>query len=1034
MKITEDEIKRISSAAIYRRGVEYFREGRVHLRVRDKNELVSLVDGEEIYNVVVHMDDNAHITDSFCTCPYYRTMDCTCKHIVATLKLRQKELEDDKGFQNENDRLAKLLCTSFKNQRTEKTHLNLAVTISIDTNVPGGIKYGASLAIGENIPEIIDGAEAFLAAYSGNGSYKLSKFRAFSREKYSFSETDSKILDILAENCQNKSTDSLYTRRLAQTSFGAITAGRLLPLLFNAHADFIINGIRMTDMRMLEDNPDVTVDISADDRSISVCVPECGTALTPDGGWFMFAGDIYHTTSDWRRRFMPIYNVLEGGSRTQIDFSGENSIAFASAVLPQLRNCSGVVLQGVDEMVIDSKPQFDIYFDRRGDGISAVIIANYGSIALRMPMGSAAQQKIIVRDVESENAVLRIFGAFRVQDDTYLLDDSDEIYKFLFSDMQPLRHMANIIQSDAFTAMCRLQTPDLRAGVSYKSGIDLLEVGFESELSADEIERLLAAVKLRKNYCRTDSGNYLKLENNEIARLLNNLGFTSADIKCGKKQLSKYHALYLAALSGSGRIKSDDGFIKMLEQLRSIRAPIPQELDNVLREYQRDGVHWFAQLDELGFGGILADDMGLGKTLEVIAFVLSKNLDKPVLVVAPSAILYNWKNEISRFAPGTSVLIADGAKEERAQKLSSLSGIDFVITSYPLLRRDGALYRSIEFSYCFIDEAQYIKNPKTMNARGVKMINAKRRFALTGTPIENSLSELWSIFDFIIPGYLGTRRSFTESYEKPISQGLEPADMLKKRIKPFIMRRMKNDVLTELPEKIENTVFAELVPEQKRMYEAYLSTARSQASKYLADGSGLMILSLLTRLRQICCHPTLFDENYHKESGKLNLLCELVKSAKDAGHRTLVFSQFTSMLAIIRTALESAGISCFYLDGETKPRERSSLSARFNAGEGDVFLISLKAGGTGLNLTGADTVIHYDPWWNPAVTDQASDRAYRIGQKHAVQVIRLAASGTIEEQILKLQDKKRALADDVIIKNSAVLSNLTNEEILSLFE
>ena len=324
-----------------------------------------------------------------------------------------------------------------------------------------------------------------------------------------------------------------------------------------------------------------------------------------------------------------------------------------------------------------------------------------------------------------------------------------------------------------------------------------------------------------------------------------------------------------------------------------------------------------------------------------------------------------------------------------------------------------------------------------MNAIAAKKLRSDRRFALTGTPIENTVSELWSIFDFVMPGYLSTHQSFLEKYERPLLRdGGSPAgEDLKNRVHPFILRRMKADVLSELPEKIENNVYAPLEPEQQKMYSAYLAAARKEADAYLSGGENtIRILSLLLRLRQICCHPKLIDEDYQQGSGKLLLLEELLSSAKDAGHRVLVFSQFTSMLAIIGEQLRQSGISYFYLDGATPSAQRLELADRFNGGEGDVFLISLKAGGTGLNLTGADMVIHYDPWWNPAVTDQASDRAHRIGQTKAVQIIKLATKGTIEEQILKLSEKKRNLADRIIEENTSLISALSREELRKLFE
>lgn len=1038
MKITEEEIKRISSQAIYRRGLEYFKEGRVHLYVRDNNELVSVVDGEEVYNVSIHLDDDGRVTDTLCTCPYYTTMDCACKHIVATLKVRQKELDEVAVFTDDNDRLAKELCAEYECETHEKKRLNLAFVMRINETPLREVRYSLSLLAGEGIPEAVNGVERFLSAFVGDGEYKLSKFRKFKPEDYAFSENDRKILEILAESCQNKESSFAYVKKVSSTEIGALTAKRLMPYLINAKCNFVINDMRLDDVQIRDENPDIQIDVRATDSSVSVTVTESGFAIVPDGSWFYFSGDIYHTDESWRKSYMPIYRTLNGGTRTQLEFAGENRIAFATHALPELKKLSGAVFDGIDDVVVNEKPDFDVYFDCPQNAVTAVIMAKYGNINIRMPKEQTLHsEKIVLRNPIMENEVLKHFSAFRLAEGGYILDDNDEIYKFVFETLPELEKVANIIGSNSFDALRQKIEPDIEAKVSYRKDIDLLDVSFESTMTPEEIEGILSAVQLRKAYYRNAQGRFIKLDsNNTVAILFNQLGFSLDDVRNKSKKVSKYHALYLDGVAKKGKISSDATFLKLIEDVKSIKADIPESINAVLRPYQKEAVHWMTQLDELGFGGILADDMGLGKTLEVIAFVMSKRHDEPALVVAPSALLYNWLNEIKRFAPDAKTIIIDGAKDERKQKLHELSGMDFVITSYPLLRRDSALYQDVKFSFCFIDEAQYIKNPKTMNARGVKLINADSRFALTGTPVENSLTELWSIFDFIMPDYFGKRRAFVEMYERPVTQGFEDAAvLLRGRIKPFVMRRMKKDVLKELPEKIENTIYAELVPEQKKLYEAYLAVARREVDRIIAEGeSDMLILSLLTRLRQICCHPALFDDAYENESGKLELLYELVSSAVLGGHRVLVFSQFTSMLKIIKEEFSKKGIESFYLDGSTPPYERAELADRFNSGEREVFLISLKAGGTGLNLTGADTVIHYDPWWNPAVTDQASDRAYRIGQTKAVQVIRLAASGTIEEQILKLQDKKRSLADGIIIKNSATLSNLTNEEILSLFE
>ena len=822
-----------------------------------------------------------------------------------------------------------------------------------------------------------------------------------------------------------------------QTAFGSLAAKRIFPLLPYVDFGVIFDGMTLGAVRIAEENPDIIIDVNALDGEIDMSVSDRGFALTRDGEWFLHENVIYHTDEEWRRYFMPIYNALATEGRTQISFKGDNSILFATHVLPDIRNRHGVIARGIDDLVISEKPTYDIYFDTIRDGITATVIANYGNLAIKLPSENHMDGKIVVRDFESENDILSSFRHFNNEGGTMSLYSDRDIYLFLSDEIPQLQKKATLHYSDRFGGLKIVDTIDIRASVSYMTHIDLLETGFESDLSYEQISGILNAVKLKRSFYRLSNGNFIDLEHSkqkDTLNLLNQLDFTFEDLRSGSKTIPKYHALYLNSL---GSVEKNDSFVKYINEVKNKKPIIPKGLENVLRGYQKDGMEWLTQLSYLGFGGILADDMGLGKTLQVIAYIHGIKPDKPTLIVAPSALTYNWQSEINKFTPDATSIIIDGPKKERARLIEGIDGYEFVITSYPILRRDIALYQEIEFAYCFIDEAQHIKNPRTMSARSVKKINAEHKFALTGTPIENSLMELWSIFDFIMPGYLYSAHEFRNRYETPLVKDGDQmtANSFRARIKPFMMRRMKQDVLQELPEKIENTIYAELTNEQKDMYSAYLAVAKNQTEALLNEGGQgrMRILSLIMRLRQICCHPVLFDENYDKDSGKLNLLMELIVNATDAGHRILVFSQFTSMLEIIKERLKDAGIDYFYLDGQTPSYDRASLSQRFNGGERDVFLISLKAGGVGLNLTGADMVIHYDPWWNPAVMDQASDRAYRIGQTKAVQVIRLAAKGTIEEKIIKLQESKRRMADDIVRVNTDTFGSLSDSDILSLF-
>lgn len=1038
MNISDKDIKKICSDGIFRAGCDYYKEGRVHLRVRSKEQIVASVDSDKLYNVHVDFSEDGKIAETFCTCPYYQTMGANCKHIVATLKTRQMEIESGEDFFDDNDRVAGDLCSAFEKLSQDKTLLHVGFIFNINTNRKRECSYSMSVKLGYSDAPI-SGIESFLDAFISGSEYKLSKHRAYSKDIYTMGSNEEHILRILSEAYQNRAfVGPYYSQKQTVTEFGAYTARRIFPLLKNVDVRYNINGMPYPNIQICDEDPDILVDITATDDNINISIPQSGLSLVPDGSWFLFDGDIYMTTISWRTWYMPLYNALATESRTQIDFKGANSISFAANVLPQIRHRKGVVSQGLENVIIDAKPKFDIYFDRYDDGISAVVIARYGNISLRLPDFESEHDKIIVRCINEEKNILSHFKNFTEAGKTLYLSDNDELYEFLTRTVKKLSMLAEIHPSESFLKMHISGGFSFSGRVSYNKEIDLLEVGFETEISASEIAGILNALRHKKDYYRMKNGSFLDVsESFSSFDILNSLDFSFTDIKNGKKSLSKYNALYLSGLVENGYITADDDFEELIEEIRSIRADIPDSIDKVLRGYQKTGVHWMKQLSELGFGGILADDMGLGKTLEVIAFVASEKKSLPTLVVCPSSLTYNWLSEINRFAPDMKAMIIDGTKEERIRHINNMDGYDFVVTSYPLLRRDILEYHEHTFAYCIIDESQHIKNPKTLSSKSVKKIRAEGYFALSGTPIENSLSELWSVFDFIMPGYLFSQAQFAERYENPIAKYNDDAvmDNLRKKIKPFVLRRMKSEVLKELPDKIENTFFAELDSVQKKLYMAYLASSRKEVSEAVMSGNDSMkILSLLMRLRQICCHPKLIDESYDKESGKLNLLEELVQNGIESGHRILIFSQFTSMLSIIRERLSSMGIDCFYLDGQTPSRERTELSDRFNSGEKKVFLVSLKAGGTGLNLIGADMVIHYDPWWNPAITDQASDRAYRIGQTKAVHIIKLASKGTIEEQILKLQEKKRNLADGVIRTNSSMISNLTKEEILELFK
>lgn len=436
-----------------------------------------------------------------------------------------------------------------------------------------------------------------------------------------------------------------------------------------------------------------------------------------------------------------------------------------------------------------------------------------------------------------------------------------------------------------------------------------------------------------------------------------------------------------------------------------------------------------------------------GKTLQMLAVVLSyvneKGEDaKPSLVVCPSSVTLNWLGEANKFTPTLKAYVISGNATERKRRIDSIENYDLVITSYDSLKRDIDLYteKNYEFKYMIADEAQYIKNDNTQNAKAIKQIVAQTRFASTGTPIENSLSELWSIYDYIMPGYLFKYRKFKELYELPIvkDNNQEKMEQLKKMIEPFILRRIKKDVLTELPDKTVTVLYNEMQEEQQKIYLSYLASAKKEVAEEIEQNgfanSQIKILALLMRLRQICCHPGLFLQNYEGESSKLIQCMEVIEDAVESGHKILLFSGYTSMFEMIEKELKKKEISYLKLTGQTKVAERINLVENFNQNENiKVFLISLKAGGTGLNLTGADMVVHYDPWWNLSAENQATDRTYRIGQKHNVQVYKLITKNSIEEKIYELQQKKAKLADNMLSTQNTFINQLSKEDIMELF-
>ncbi len=579
------------------------------------------------------------------------------------------------------------------------------------------------------------------------------------------------------------------------------------------------------------------------------------------------------------------------------------------------------------------------------------------------------------------------------------------------------------------------------------SGVDWLNVklSFESEGVGVDREEIRRAIAEGKKFVRLDDGSFAPFDPDQIQSMLDReVELLTAASKGGKIPLAHAGRIQelLAQAAGSSVSAGARELFEKLGNIDSIEsAKKPRNLKATLRPYQESGLSWLRFVHDIGSGGVLADDMGLGKTVQTIALLLSvKQEEKKLraLIVAPTSVVTNWERELGRFSPSLDVALWHGA--DRKEQIDRVRDAEVIITSYALLRRDEEFLGSLDLSYAILDEAQHIKNPISATAAAAKRLRAKRRLALTGTPIENRLTEIWSIFDYVSPGLLGPLDRFEQKFARPIEQGdYKTAQRLRATIHPFILRRTKLEVAKDLPEKLETDQVCDLAGEQRTVYQEVLREVRAQVmgevERVGVAKSQLQILAGLTRLRQAACDPRLLGlprDFGEEDSGKLLAVRELLANATEGGHKVLLFSQFVSMLKLIERAVKEDGIKYEYLDGSTK--DRQERVERFqNDPTVSVFLISLKAGGTGLNLTAADTVIHFDPWWNPAVEAQATDRAHRIGQTKVVSVYRLVAAGTIEEKILLLKQKKRELVASVLSEDAGGAKKLTKQDLDDLF-
>ena len=794
-----------------------------------------------------------------------------------------------------------------------------------------------------------------------------------------------------------------------------------------------------------EGMPSMTLTVQRHRGGVTMAVePELAVTHGLDYDYLVGQDTLWRLQRSSCARLLPALQALCGKT---LFFTSADATAFCSYVLPELGSKVNIV--DPERLLLNQiplEPVVQFYLDAPDRmTIEAHAEFLYGEDKVT-PLAPAPAG--LLRDPRAENRARRLLGSYLQPEpenpELYRQQEEEEIYRLLEEGVPALLAEGEVYLTDAFRNL-QAQPPRISVGVSVQGSVLDLEVD-TGEFPVAELKALLKSLHQKKRYHRLRDGRLLRLDDSleGLDELNDTLELSGAKLKEGHAQLPLYRAPTLDwALSGQSglRFNRDDAFRRISRSFHAVRdseyTP-PLSLQKVLRKYQRDGYRWLRTLDGYGMGGILADDMGLGKTVQVLSYLLAKKEDGqtlPSLIVCPASLVLNWEEECRKFTPQLTCVAVDGDAAHRAGLAKQWGQADIVVTSYDLLRRDEELYGQQSFYACILDEAQAIKNYSTQKYKAVCQVKSQVRFALTGTPVENRLGELWSIFSFLMPGYLPPYKTFCARFEKPIVQEEDQNAVrrLNQLTGPFILRRMKAEVLQELPPKTENIHRIELEPQQRKLYLAAVVDAREKLRAAKPEDK-MAVFAVLMRLRQICCDPRLVGDNWTGGSSKLDACMELVTAAVEGGHRILLFSQFTSMLELLAKRLDEAGVSHFTLQGSTPKPVRAELVRRFNNGEAGVFLISLRAGGTGLNLTAADIVIHYDPWWNVAAQNQATDRAYRIGQKNPVQVYKLIAQDTIEEKIVELQAAKQSLAETVTGSADGAILSMKPEELLQLLE
>ncbi|MDK0529174.1 DEAD/DEAH box helicase [Clostridium perfringens] len=1010
------------------------------------------------YNTHIKINmKNSDIVGTNCSCETFKEnskhiKNYVCKHISATndvfYSLAKKKMQKNKLKSNNKPKLVKEKNEEHKGK--EKRFL------SLDINIKHVVKEGITLfncefRIGAGNLNLILDLKDFLYKNSLKKPLKFNDGFTYNPLKDEFLDEDKRVLQFVA-------------------SHKDMISGRYLRLKQNNLKDFLklidekkkinfnFNSINY-EVKVKKENVPVALTLKEGKEGFILSHHKKFPVILNNSGDVMFFDrNLYIPRKRQLEYYIPIHKLFLKNNTITYKKSLEN----LRSLLEELKNISKNIVLDENIRVFKEKlmkTTFNLY-KTKGKIYCNVKIDYCGYI---IDLIRDEKDNIFLRDLKNEKYIefqLERFKFIKREEDFCFIGNEEEMYELFSKGIKRLRELGEVLLSEELKEFKVLDSSLISSELIELSNFYKLKFDF-GDFELRELRESIEAMKRGDRFYRTKKV-YLDLEDHGIVNFLNlleDLGLEN--IKDNEVYIDKSKVLYiqeklkdrnLSFIKGGNVLQEIVGKLLNKEFKRKL---VPKALNAELRPYQKDGFKWINEITDLGFGGVLADDMGLGKTLQIIAFLLSQKKSKSIVVV-PTSVIYNWMDEFEKFAPSIRVGLVHGSKskrnkvlrdfkrglgikiEEENLKEKSYEKYDVLLTTYGTLKNDEKAYENLSFDYCIIDEAQNIKNPAAQATLSVKNIKSRCNIALTGTPIENNLMELWSIFDFVMPGYLFTKDRFRERFILDESNLSE----LKSLITPFILRRLKEDVLSELPEKLEKKYLVEMKGKQKQLYSFYVKAIKNQLNENKSsEKSGrdkINLFAYLTKLREICLDPSLVVPDYTGGSSKLTVVKEIVKDASESGKKILLFSQFTSVLQKIEEDFKKEDISYLYLDGETSAKDRVERVKKFNEDSNiKVFLISLKAGGVGLNLTSASVVIHFDPWWNPAVEDQATDRAHRFGQENKVEVIKLVAKDTIEEKIVLMQEDKRELIKSLMdgkTMDGKVLKRLTEEEISKLFE